>query len=192
MAHRTAAPTRPPVLLSNPAVSHRWGRSAAVLALACLIAHLPLIVSHVTAAPVSTAAMAIVSLACIPCARRLWTAPTAQDCAVAAALASVMVGVHLLLGITMAGPTAPPSPDMPIAMHQHGGVPVTHELLRPGPLAQVPHHMAMSGAVEVIFYLASAMALAQIALNVAAVALVVRREKASAPAPLGQDTVSPW
>ncbi len=83
-----------PVLLTNPNVEHRFGRPLAVLSLVCSLAHIPLLSTHFTSAPVVTAVMAVLALACIPCARKLWAAPTTQDCVVAAALAAAMVGLH--------------------------------------------------------------------------------------------------
>ena len=183
------AETKPlPVLLQNPSVPLRLGRFAAFLALACLLAHIPVIAGHFAPAPIMSAVMGAVSLLCIPCARKMWCAPTTQDSAIAATLAAVMIGLHLFLGMTMAAAVvAPSSPDLPMPAHHRGHTAATLAPAQSSTPTEVHHHMAMSGTIGVIFYLATAMAAAQILLNVVAIAITVRRTRADTHAITGHD-----
>lgn len=168
-----------PLLLQNPVVSIHHGRIAATLAIACLLAHIPLIAGHFLLAPISSVVMGLVSLMCIPCARRLWCSPTTQDCTVAALLAATMVGLHLFLWITMDAPSTPSPTDMPIPVHHHGE---TTAIADPGQNTMPTggmHRMAMSPGMEMIFYVATTMAAAQILLNVVAIVVTIRRAKAA-------------
>lgn len=166
MAETGTAPAAMPILLTNPAVPIRFGRPLALLTLVCLVAHVPLVVSHFSAAPVTSTVMALVSIACVPCARTLWSAPTTQDCATAAALAITMVGLHLFLVVSMAGSVTPSTSVTTAAHHQRTGMPMGDT-----------HHMAMSPSAQALFYLATVMAAAQILLNGLVIATTVRRLK---------------
>jgi hypothetical protein len=178
MAHATAQEALP-APLRNPLVPRRFGRAAALLAAACIAAHIPLIASHFTLAPVTTAMMAVVSLMCIPCIHRLWQAPRTQDCIVAALLAAAMVAMHVTLTFTMSAGTTALDGDTTAHGHQHHTrVAVVH----PEISSHQDHPMGMAPAIGAIYYLATLLAALQILLNVVAVALTVRRAKALAAA----------
>lgn len=183
MAESPAAPAAMPILLSNPAVPQRLGRVAGLLALACLIAHIPLIASHFAAAPIIGAAMVAVSMACVPCARRLWIAPTTQDCTIAAVLAATMVGLHLLLTISTTRSNTPAPSDMSTPGHHHTDMSAIADRTQTSTPMGEMHQMAMSPAIELIFYLATAMAILQVLLNVAAIATTIHRVKAVRQSP---------
>ncbi|KRE26862.1 hypothetical protein ASG82_10095 [Mycobacterium sp. Soil538] len=172
--------TAVPVLLRNPAVPVIVGRALAMLAAVCLIAHIPLIASHLTLAPITSVVMALVSLACIPCARRLWSKPATQDCAVAATLAATMVGLHLFLAISMATPhRVPPLPSGPMPGHNHG---IDMSMMNAGhavmPTADM-QPMTMTPVLETAFYLATGAATLQVLLSGLTLGITVRRLKAS-------------
>ena len=175
MAH-VIIQTPEPMLLQNPVVPLRRGRAAALLAITCLLAHIPLIASHFTLAPVTTAIMAVVSLMCIPCARKLWKAPTTQDCIIAALLAAAMVGMHVALTFAMAAGTSPANTDITVPSHHHAGA--AADPVQPAPRSNLGHHIDMAPAIEAMYYLATTMAVLQILLNIVAVTSTVRRAKA--------------
>ncbi|MBJ7324375.1 MAG: hypothetical protein JHC70_18790 [Rhodococcus sp.] len=167
-----------PILLANPDVPTRFGRVLALLALSCLVAHVPLIASHLTVAPVTAAVMAAVSLACIPCARRLWTVPSTQDCAVAGTLAAVMVGLHMFLALSMTGTNVHAGGLMPTTAHHKAGVGSIESGHVNLSLPNV-HHMVMSPFAQVMFQVATAAAVLQILLSGLAIITAIRRVKAS-------------
>jgi hypothetical protein len=177
MAGTATVPVATPILLTNPAVPVRFGRPLALLTLACLVAHVPLIASHLTTAPVTSIVMALVSMACIPCARTLWLAPTTQDCATAAALAAAMMGLHLFLSISMAGSVTPATNLTTSAHHQRGGASAMDPRHTGMPMGDMSH-MTTTPAVQALFYLATVMAVVQVLLNGLAIATTVRRLKA--------------
>lgn len=169
-----------PVLLTNPNVEHRFGRPLAVLSLVCSLAHIPLFSTHFTSAPVVAAVMAVLALACIPCARRLWAAPTTHDCVVAAALAAAMVGLHLILALSMSADEY----DVPAGLSAHVHHPIgSAGVQSPDPMAAtaIHQHMPMHPVVAILFYTATALAVLQIVFNVAAVLSTVAAEKTDQP-----------
>lgn len=151
--------------------------SAGYLSLVCLLAHIPLIASHFTMAPVISSAMAAVSIMCVPCIRRLWTSPTTHDCAVAAVLATVMAGSHVILAMSMGA--APPAAvvDTHTAHHHHNQGPTTMSMAHAG-MQPIPP------ALQALFLCATAIAVLQASAAATAIAITVRRHR-SATDPAG-------
>ncbi|MEB3370117.1 hypothetical protein [Saccharopolyspora mangrovi] len=89
------------------------GKLAAVLAINCVTAHVPLVAGHVGTHPASSLVMAALSAACLPCAVHLWRGPRLRTWITAGALAASMLAVHLIAMIPVAGDHAP-------GYHGHG------------------------------------------------------------------------
>jgi hypothetical protein len=75
------------------------GRAAAVLAVASAVVHL----LQVTSTTLGSLAMAGMALACLPCARHLWRAPTASVWGLTAALDAGMLFLHATLATGKGG-----------------------------------------------------------------------------------------
>lgn len=170
-----------PILLDNPAVSRNLGRPLAVLSLFCLLSHVPLIISHLKVAPMSTVAMGVVALACIPCARKLWTEPHTHECNVAASLAALMVVLHVSVALSMGSSDGKAMAAMPMHAHHHQVAVVASAEAPNGDVLSLPatHTMAMSPVAELLMNLATGMALLQVLLNGLVVWLTAHRFRLS-------------
>jgi hypothetical protein len=173
-----------PVLLSNPRVPTGFGRPLAILSLVCLLAHIPLIASHFTMAPVITTVMAAVSLVCIPCIRRLWTSPTTHDCAVAAALATAMAGSHAILAMSMGAAPPVATVGSPTAHHHQSHAPTTMSMAH----ADMP---PMPPALQALFVCATAIAVLQAVVGVTAIAITVGRHRSKLSRSRASEAVAP-
>lgn len=157
--------------VTNPPMGRHAGQVAASLAVACIAGHVPMLFGHFAAYPKTTLLMAAVAALCVPCIRRLWTAPTRQDLVVAGCLATVMLGIHLCLMMAMA---AGPVPDgVRAASHHHHGAPSVDRL---AVAADAGHDHAMH--LDEFFYVPTALAAVQI---VYCTAVLIRAGRLAAP-----------
>jgi hypothetical protein len=123
MIKPSPVPTRP-ILLGNPATPAIVGKFSALLALTCLLAHIPILVTHFTSFPMITGAMASVACVCVPCSRRLWRSPTTHDFMAVASVAAVMVILHIVLALSMGSSHRAGSVPMSGMMHGSGTPPI--------------------------------------------------------------------
>jgi hypothetical protein len=163
---------RTPVLLANPSVNPTVGKTAAVIASVCVLAHVPLLIGHFSQFPKTTLLMLAMSCACIPCARRLWLDPRTQDCTTAGALAAVMVGLHVTLAFEMASIEHGDIATLPEPLHRHLATASTAANIVPQSHQGMMHHPA-----QVAFYLGTGLALLQVVMSSAAVTAAVRRHR---------------
>lgn len=159
MTNDLTADTKHPVLLTNPAINPIVGKLSALLAVACVAAHIPLLLTHLTDFPVIAALMTVVGCACIPCAGRLWREPSTHDAATAGALAGLMLILHLYLIMTMGGVSANGTAPIPAGMRRHvAAATMTHV---------APH--SMNEPLHVLTYVTAGLASAQVAISIAAI-----------------------
>ncbi|WP_162625653.1 hypothetical protein [Mycolicibacterium llatzerense] len=168
-------------LRANPLLPRRIGRTLAQLSLLCTAIHIPLVITHVTAAPLFALAMTVVSAACIPCAIKLWRSPTVYDSIAAASLAAVMVGLHMILIMSMSTPVHPADMVMPASTPAHHSISDT--TAPDDTMASMPatssepaaQPMVMNPALETLLYLATALTALQIIINSGAVIAAISR-----------------
>lgn len=90
MVDSLAVVTRPPT-----AIAPRVGKRAALVSVACVLVHVPLLATHGRHHPIVSAGMVITSLACAGCARHLWRGPTARTWLATLVLTLTMLLLHV-------------------------------------------------------------------------------------------------
>lgn len=139
-----------------------------MVALVCVLLHIPLVWMHWAEFPGTSLIMLGVAAACVPCALHLWRRPTQQAWARAGALAGAILTLHLMMVFMMLTARTNEVDSTKHGFHHHGTVPTV--LSAPGP---VHEHAGMS-----IFYVASGLAVFQILL---AVAMVISPQQSDTP-----------
>lgn len=171
MATTTAVAGWRPNLPDNPVRATAAGKVAALLALACITAHIPVLLTHLTYFPGTSLLMLALAGACLPCAGHLWTKPTIRDWATTGALAAGMLVLHAMLMSSMAhNETGPVKTAIP---RQHHGSTASHAV-NAAPMPERP--------LELLFYAATALAVVQVAMVTVIVLPAVLRRRLTTPA----------
>ncbi|WP_213571129.1 hypothetical protein [Rhodococcus sp. USK13] len=171
MATTTAAGWRP-TLPDNPVRATAAGKIAALLALACVTAHIPVLLAHFAHFPGTSLLMLALAGACLPCAGHLWTKPTIRDWVTAGALAAGMLVLHAMLMFSMThAETGTAATTTAATGHHHGSAAHTMNT------ASLP-----DGPLGLLFYGASALALVQVAMAVVIVLPGTFRRHRTTPA----------
>jgi hypothetical protein len=112
-----------PTLPERVVIGRRTGKAAAVLAVACGLIHIPVLLSHMGAFPGTSLLMLALSCACLPCAKSLWNAPLTRDWGIVAGISASMLVLHLLMmeGMKTAPSLADSATRMPA--HHHSSMP---------------------------------------------------------------------
>jgi hypothetical protein len=162
-------------MLSNPTVPRSVGRCSALIGLACLFVHIPMWATHFTSFPMTSALLAGTAMACIPCSRHVWRCHRAQDCMTSAALAATMLMLH---GYQLLAMSDAHRMSTATSRYRHHGGTVLHAST-PDAAIEIPHHSAItiSGPMQVMFSLATGLAILQLLLVTTAVTATLRRHR---------------
>ncbi|MFF2112510.1 hypothetical protein [Rhodococcus koreensis] len=163
MAASAAATVWRPTLPDNPVRATAAGKVAALLVLACVAAHIPVLLTHLPHFPGTSVLMLALSCACLVCVGHLWTKPTIRDWATTGALAAGMLVLHAMLMVSMMN-TLTGVANTATPGHRHRLASHTMDAATPA-----------SGPLELLFYGASALALIQVFLAVVIVLPTVLR-----------------
>lgn len=166
MATPTAVAGWRPTLPDNPVRATAAGKVAALLALACVTAHIPVLLTHFAHFPGTSLLMLALAGACLPCAGHLWTKPTIRDWATTSALAAGMLVLHAMMMSSMTHTETGTATTTAATGHHHGSAAHTMDT------ASMP-----DGPLELLFYGASALALIQAFLAVVIVLPTMLRSR---------------
>ncbi|MDI9938659.1 MULTISPECIES: hypothetical protein [Rhodococcus] len=165
MATSAAATVWRPTLPVNPVRATAAGKVAALLVLACVAAHIPVLLTHLPHFPGTSLLMLALSCACLFCVGHLWTKPTIRDWSTTGALAAGMLVLHAMMMVSMTN-TLTGAANTATPGHRHRSAPHTMDA------APTP-----SGTLELLFYGASALALIQVFLAVVIVLPTMLRSR---------------
>ena len=165
MATSAAATVWRPTLPVNPVRATAAGKVAALLVLACVAAHIPVLLTHLPHSPGTSLLMLALSCACLFCVGHLWTKPTIRDWSTTGALAAGMLVLHAMMMVSMTN-TLTGAANTATPGHRHRSAPHTVDAAPPP-----------SGTLELLFYGASALALIQVFLAVVIVLPTMLRSR---------------
>ena len=158
-----------PTVPANPVRANAAGKVAALLALVCVAAHIPVLLTHLALFPGTSLLMLALAVACVACARHLWTKPTIRDWSTAGVLAAGMLVLHAMLMFSMTHTETTSGAESASATGHHHG-----PAARPTETATM-----LDGPVEVLFFAASALALIQVAMaTIVVLPVTLRRPRA--------------
>lgn len=86
-----------PIIRTETAGGRSVGAMAALLTLGCVVVHIPIVSAHWVAAPILSAAMMGLTLACLSCLRGLWSHAVVADWVILVMLSLAMLSLHAVM-----------------------------------------------------------------------------------------------